>query len=457
MAAASPSLAQGAGGVSPEQLDALSARESLSDGTLSASQLTDACLRQVSAREEQVQAWAFIDPQHAMKQAQMLDQFRQSGRPLGPLHGLPVAIKDIIDTRDMPTENGNALDAGRRPEHDAWLVSRLRAAGAVIMGKTVTAECAYLAPGKTRNPYNPEHTPGGSSSGSAAAVASNMVPLAIGTQTGGSVIRPASFCGVVGFKPSFGLVPRSGVLRASSRLDTLGVFARTVEDAALLADVLIGHDPADPDSLNMAAAQLQQVALSKPPVSPELAFVRTPAWTSIEEDCAEGFAELTEVLGRHSDEIPLPDLFAEGAVAHRRIMAVEMAHNLRHYYDHGADRLAPETRAIVEEGRSITASDYMAALDWRETLYAGLEEIFDRYDAILTPATPGEAPHGLDTTGSAAFNVLWSLLGTPAVTLPLLSGANGLPIGVQLVGRRNDDGRLLRTARWLVNHISTLS
>lgn len=436
-------------------LDARSARTRLADGALRAVEYTQACLHRVAAREADIHAWACVDEQLALSQAQMVDRYRQSGHPIGPLHGLTVGVKDIIDTADLPTENGNPLDSGRRPSEDAWLVARLRAAGAVILGKTVTTECAYLAPAKTRNPHNLEHTPGGSSAGSAAAVASGMVPLAIGTQTGGSVIRPASYCGVVGFKPSFGLIPRSGVLRTSRRLDTVGTFSRTIEDAALLADVLIGHDPRDPDTRPLAAPRLLDTALSEPPVTPQVAFIKTPAWSAIEADCAEGFAELVDALGEHCDEVELPGLFNEAAIAHRRIMLAEIAHNLRPYYDHGADRLCPETRAAIEEGRSITAAEYLSALDWRETLYAGLEEIFDRYDAIVTPATPGQAPRGLASTGSATFNVLWSLTGVPAVSLPLLTGASGMPIGVQLVGRRNHDGRLLRTARWLVQTLST--
>jgi len=438
----------------PADLTALESRERLASGSLRATELVNACLGRIGAREPAVQAWACIDEELALTQARMLDDYRQTGRPLGPLHGLPVGIKDIIDTRDLPTENGNALDAGRRPTEDAWLVARLRAAGAVIPGKTVTAECAYLAPGKTRNPHNPERTPGGSSSGSAAAVASGMVPLAVGTQTGGSVIRPASFCGVVGFKPTFGLIPRRGVLRASRRLDTVGTFARTVEDAALLADALAGHDAADPDSVPMAPPRLLETALTEPPVTPQLAFIKTPAWSGIEPDCAAGFAELVEALGDQCDEFELPGVFAEGATAHRRIMLAEMAHNLRHYYDRGSEQLAAETRGAIEEGRTVSADAYLSALDWRETLYAGLQEIFERFDAIVTPAAPGEAPVGLGSTGSAAFNVLWSFLGVPAVTLPLLTGANGMPIGVQLIGPRNNDGRLLRTARWLVRSLS---
>ena len=433
----------------PADLSALAARERLANGALSAVELTTACLRRIAAREESVQAWACLDERLALTHAQRLDAYRQTGRPLGPLHGLPVGIKDIIDTQDLPTENGNLIDAGRRPTKDAWLVARLRAAGAVILGKTVTTECAYLAPAKTRNPHNPGHTPGGSSSGSAAAVASGMVPFAVGTQTGGSVIRPAAFCGVIGFKPTFGLIPRSGVLRTSRRLDTVGTFGRTIEDAALLADALAGDDAGDSDTRPIASPQLLETALGVPPVAPQLAFVRTSAWADIEPDCAEGFAELAEALGDHCDEIELPGIFAEGATAHRRIMLAEIAHNLRRYYERGSERLAAPTLSAIEEGRAVSAEQYLAALDWREPLYAGLEEIFERYDAILTPATPGEAPVGLSSTGSAAFNVLWTLMGVPAVTLPLLTGANGMPIGVQLVGPRNDDGRLLRTARWL--------
>ncbi|MCB1757876.1 MAG: amidase, partial [Gammaproteobacteria bacterium] len=367
--------------------------------------------------------------------------------------GLPVGIKDIIDTKDLPTENGAALDSGRRPEQDAALVTRLRAAGAVIPGKTVTTECAYLAPSKTLNPFDTGRTPGGSSSGSAAAVASGMVPFAVGTQTGGSVIRPASFCGVVGFKPTFGLIARSGVLRTSRSLDTIGTFGRTIEDVALLADVIAGHHAGDPDSVPMAAPRLLDTALGEPPVKPQFAFVKTPAWSHIEDDCAEGFAELVAALGEQCDEVELPAVFAEGMAAHRCIMMAEIAHNLRYYYDKGAERLAAQTRSAIEEGRTVLASQYLAALDWRDVLYVGLTEIFERYDAIITPAAPGEAPNDLTTTGDSVFNVLWSLTGVPAVTLPLLTGANGMPIGVQLVGARFDDGRLLRTARYLVQRL----
>lgn len=441
----------------PADLGALDARARIANGQMSAAELTTACLERIAARDAEIRAWACVDGQLALTQAAALDRLRQSGRPLGPLHGVPVGVKDIIDTRDLPTENGTPIDAGRRPTEDAWLVDRLRAAGAVILGKTATTECAHLAPTHTRNPHNPAHTPGGSSSGSAAAVASGMVPLAIGTQTGGSVIRPASYCGVVGFKPTFGLIPRSGVLRVSPHLDTVGTFGRSIEDAALLADVLAGHDPADPATAPAAPPRLLETAMSEPPVTPQFAFVRTPAWDGIAPDCAEGLAELVEALGGQCDEFDLPRVFAEAASAHGTVMLAELGHHLRPYHERGAAQLAPETREAIERGRAIAAADYLAALDWREPLYAGLEEIFLRYDAIITPATSGEAPAGLHSTGSAAFNLLWSLTGVPAVSLPLLTGARGLPVGVQLVGRRGDDGRLLRSARWLASAVQALA
>jgi Asp-tRNA(Asn)/Glu-tRNA(Gln) amidotransferase A subunit family amidase len=269
------------------------------------------------------------------------------------------------------------------------------------------------------------------------------------------VIRPASFCGVVGFKPTFGLIPRTGVLRTSRTLDTIGVFGRTVEDVALLADAMAGHDPGDPDSLVVAAPRLLETCTSRPPAVPVFAFVRTPAWDQVEEDCAAGLGELRELLGDRCDEVALPPLFAEATVAHRRIMLAEIAHNLRPYYDRDRDGLAAETRAAIEEGRQLSATEYLAACDWRAPLYAGLDSILERYDAIITPAALGEAPAGLDSTGSAACNLLWTLTGLPAITLPLLIGSNGLPIGVQLIGRRNDDGRLLRTARWLLQRLAS--
>ena len=425
---------------------ALEASERIQRGELSAEQITTAYLKRIQELDGTIRAWAHLDPDYTLAQARRADVLRQSGVPLGPLHGLPVGIKDIIETADMPTENGSAMDAGRQPQCDAAVVSRLRSAGAIILGKTVTTECAYLAPGPTRNPKAPEHTPGGSSSGSAAAVASNMVALTVGTQTGGSIIRPASFCGVVGFKPSFGLIPRSGVLRHSPWLDTVGPITRTVGDAALLADVMAGYDPADPGSASQAPPRLLDTALSEPPVKPLLGFVKTSAWSEIDSDCAQGFAELQAELGDACHEVELPAVFAEAAKAQQRLAWTGMAQHLRRYQE----QAKPETRAAIEQGLQFKAVDYLDALGLRTVLQAALDELFYRYDALITPATTGEAPHGLDSTGNNAFCVTWTLSGVPAITLPLLEGANGLPIGVQLIGRRGYDGRLLRTARWLL-------
>ena len=433
------------------ELPAIDLRDRLARGEFRAVDLVAACLERIEEKEPEVQAWTFHDRDLAMRQAEVMDTLRGTGRAIGPLHGLPIGLKDIIDTADMPTENGTPIDAGRRPRKDATIARRLRAAGAIVMGKTVSTELAYLTPGKTRNPHDPERTPGGSSSGSAAAVAAGMVPLAVGTQTFGSVIRPASFCGVVGFKPSHGLIPRTGVRLLSSPLDTIGVFARSLPDAALLADALAGHDVPDPDTRLMAPPRLLEIALTAPPVRPELAFVKTPVWDEAEQETRDGFAELVEVLGKDCVEVPLPETFSEWAGAHRALMRGGMARNLASYYARAKDQLSAPLRELIEDGQTVSAVDYLAALDWREALNNGLEQLFDRYDAIITPATPGEAPKGLHATGNPIFNGLWTLCGVPAVTLPLLEGPNGMPVGVQVVGRRGEDARLLRTARWLVD------
>ncbi|HET7410553.1 MAG TPA: amidase [Paracoccaceae bacterium] len=438
--------------LSPGTLDAVELRDRLATGALRAVELAEACLDRVRGVDAQVQAWEFLDPDFVMKQAEKLDRQRTAGRPIGPLHGLPVGVKDIIDTADMPTANGTPIDAGRRPRKDAFVAARLRAAGALVMGKTVTTEMAYFHPGKTRNPHDPARTPGGSSSGSAAAVASGMVPLAIGTQTAGSVIRPAAFCGTVGFKPTFGLIPRTGILPVSSDLDTVGAYAATVEGAALLAEALQGHDPADPDTSPQAPHRLLDDCRSRPPLTPVLALVHEPAWPTAEPTTHEAFRELREALGEQCDEIDLPDIFANGAAAQETCMLTGFARNFRSYYERDRDALSPRMRAGIEEGRRISAADYLSARDWREVLNAGLERIFDRYDAIVTPAAAGEAPMG-EATGDPAFCRLWTLCGTPSVTLPLLTGPAGMPMGVQLVGRRGQDGRLLRTARWLIEQL----
>jgi Asp-tRNA(Asn)/Glu-tRNA(Gln) amidotransferase A subunit family amidase len=427
--------------------------EDLREGRLGAVELVADCLQRVDEVDARVRAWAFLDRDHAMAQAQRADLHRKQGKALGPLHGIPVGIKDIFDTADMPTEHGSPLWVGRTPRRDATVVSRLREAGAVIMGKTVTTEYAYRRPGKTANPHDPERTAGGSSSGSAAAVAALMVPGAIGSQTNGSVIRPAAFCGVVGFKPTHGLVSRTGALRLSRSLDHVGVFARTVEDAARLVEPLIGVDADDPDTRPTARPPLAAVACSEPPLPPRFAFVRSAAWQHAEPETREAFAELVGAMAEAVSEVELGARFARAIEMHRTLMEVEMAHNLRPDVERGGERLSPALREALARGRERSALEYVDALAGIAELNEALDPVFDEHDAVVTPAAPGEAPRGLHATGQPVFCTLWTYLGTPAITLPLLRSSAGLPLGVQLVGRRGGDARLLRTAHWLVRFL----
>jgi Asp-tRNA(Asn)/Glu-tRNA(Gln) amidotransferase A subunit family amidase len=436
------------------QLSACEAALQIRDGLISSEELTQDCLNRIEAVDGDIQAWTHLDPDYALEQARARDQQRQNGQPLGPLHGVPIGIKDIFDTSDMPTENGTPLHAGRRPDDDAMIIAMLRQAGAVIMGKTVTTELAYFSPGKTHNPHNPERTPGGSSSGSAAAVAAHMVPIALGSQTNGSVIRPASYCGVYGYKPTHGLISRTGVLKLSQVLDTMGVFARSIGDLALTAELIMAFDAKDPDMRPRAVPPLLETALSEPPVEPDLAFIKTAAWKDIDEDSSEAFVELAEALNERCFEDTLPDEYDQAWDYQQTLMSVDMAHNLRGLYNAGKDKLSPTMVEMIEAGQQARAVDYSMAVEMREHLNTEISGLFDRYDAIITPATSGQAPLGLDATGSPAFCTLWTYLGLPAITIPLLSGANDMPIGVQLVGPRGDDARLLRTAHWLVDYLS---
>ncbi|HZE06248.1 MAG TPA: amidase [Solirubrobacteraceae bacterium] len=437
------------------QLSASEAARLVRVGALSSEELVRACLERCRDLEPTVQAWTFLDEAHALAQARAADEWRRSGRPVGSLCGVPVGIKDIFDTADMPTENGTVLHRGRAPRKDAAAVAMLRAAGAVILGKTVTTECAYYAPGKTRNPHDPERTPGGSSSGSAAAVAAGMVPLALGSQTNGSVIRPAAFCGTFGFKPTHGLVSRSGVLKLSRTLDHIGVFARTLEDVALLAEQLVGYDEDDPDTRMQARIPFTALAAEEPPIEPLLAFIKTPQWERAEPETREAFAGLVATLGSCIEEVELFPSASEAWDWHRTIMEAEMAANLEREWRHGRDKLSERLRALIERGRDIRAVDYQRAVASGAQLRESFEDLFaQRYDAILTPSAPGTAPKGLASTGDPAFCSLWTLCGLPSLNLPIMRAANGLPLGVQLVGRRHFDGRLLRTARWLVARLS---
>lgn len=436
------------------QLTATDAAAAIRAGTLTSVELVESCLKRIDELEPAVGAWTHLDRDLAMQRAEASDTERRSGKSLGPLHGVPVGVKDIFDTMDMPTENGTVLHAGRTPARDATAVALLRQAGAIIMGKTVTTELAVYAPGKTRNPHDTQRTPGGSSSGSAAAVAAQMVPLALGTQTNGSVIRPASFCGVCGYKPSFGLISRHRVLGQSRLLDHVGLFARSLEDLALCAEPLMAFDASDPDLRPRMRPALTRILAETPPLPPRLAFVRTPIWDQADTDVQDGFAELCEHLGSRVEEVELSTNFDLALDWHRTIMETDLAVSFAQAFDWGRDKLSDTLREMLERGHSYRAVEYKLAITRIAGLRTELGGIFTDFDAILTPAAIGEAPTGIASTGSPAFCTLWTLCGLPALSLPLLQGGNGLPIGVQLVGEGGDDARLLRTGRWLVESLA---
>ena len=456
--------------INPNELNAVAAAAAVRSGEITSEQLVRSCLGRIEEIEDTVKAWAHLDPERALEQARQADEARQAGETLGPLHGIPVGVKDIFDTRDMPTEDGTVLHAGRQPTHDATAVSLLRQAGAVILGKTVTTELAVYAPAETTNPHDPARTPGGSSSGSAAAVATAMVPLAIGSQTNGSTIRPASYCGVFGFKPSHGLISRHRVLQQSRWLDQVGVFARTIEDTALLAEQLMAYDENDPDTNPRVHPGLTAKAAEDPPVTPNLAFVKTPVWDKAEDDTREAFTELARYIsdtvregtedkvetlaGDVVKEVDLPEIFDQAHGWHRSIMEADIARSFEREYDTGRDKLSEILRGMIESGQKVLATDYNEAVNGIRVLNGALGPIFDQYDAILTPAVPGEAPVGLESTGSPAFCSIWTLCGTPAISLPIMEGRAGMPLGAQLVAMKGDDARLLRTARWLVELVS---
>jgi Asp-tRNA(Asn)/Glu-tRNA(Gln) amidotransferase A subunit family amidase len=329
----------------------------------------------------------------------------------------------------------------------------LRAAGAVIVGKTVTTEFAYFSPGKTRNPHDPERTPGGSSSGSAAAVAAGMVPIALGSQTNGSIIRPGAFCGVFAMKPSHGLVSRAGVLPLSRTLDHIGPFARSIEDIALALDAIAGFDADDPDTRPLAASNFRKIATEEFGLDPRLAFVKTPMWDKADADTREAFEDLAKELGETCFGYDLPAHYVSAWNSHRAIMAIEMAHNLGKLTDTGGDKVSKQFRDLIADGRKVTATDYLAAVAEGRAIQAAIEELFQQQcTAIITPAARGVAPKG-QATGDPVFCTFWTLLGLPAITLPLLTGEDDMPLGVQLVGAPGDDARLLRTAQWLVTKL----
>lgn len=392
-----------------------------------------ACLEHIGRREPKVHAWQHLDPEQVLAQAQALDR---SGRR-GPLLGVPFGAKDIIDTCDMPTEYGSPIYKGHRPRNDAACIALARRAGALLLGKTVTTEFANRYPGKTHNPFDPSRTPGGSSSGSAAAVGDHQVPLALGTQTSGSTLRPASFCGVFGFRPTYGDVRCTGIKEAAGSLDTVGPIARSVEDIALFRDVLLG---ADPQPLPETAA-------------PRIGFSRTHLWSMLEpytQRLLEDAARQLAAAGAKVKEVPLPPTFERIEEAHRWISSFEFARNFAWEIDNHWDGISEELRnGRIKDGLDCTYERYVEARTFAERERAALSDTFGDSDVLLVPVALGEAPIGLSSTGNASPCTLWTTLHVPALAIPLGKGPNGLPVGAQLVARRNDDRKLLCAARWI--------
>jgi Asp-tRNA(Asn)/Glu-tRNA(Gln) amidotransferase A subunit family amidase len=412
--------------------------EALAEGTLSARTYCESCLARVRAGEAQIKAWVALDEDRALGISATRDAARGRSGQIGALHGIPVGVKDIFDTDDLPTEMGSPAFVGNRPERNAELVARIIAAGGYAFGKTATAEFAYMHPAETRNPWNPRHTPGGSSSGSAAAVAAGHVPVAVGTQTNGSVIRPAAYCGVVGFKPTLDSLPIQGVLPFAQTLDQVGVFARTVADAAYFAASLADH--------RAFAAEIDP--LSRPP---RVAVLPRFPWNAAEPGAA---AHLQATLGRlvaagtEISPIDLPDEFEEAQRVHRTIMLYEGARE--HAPTQAAHRrvMSAALNAAIDEGLAMSHDDYRAALAKRAALAELALDLFEDCDAIASLPAPGPAPARLDVTGDPSFCTLWTLVGFPALTLPSGLSDAGLPYGFQLAASARDDGRLLRVARW---------
>jgi len=428
------------------------ARDAIAAGEISATDLVEACLSEIDRRDPDVRAWTYLDPAAARAQAAHCDQRRASGEPLGPLHGLPVGIKDIIATADMPTENGSAHFIGHQPDADAQCVATLRAAGAIIMGKTVTTELATRTPGKTRNPHNLDHTPGGSSSGSAAAVAANMVPLALGTQTGGSVVRPASFCGIYGLKPTLGLVPRPGVTLQSHTLDTVGTYGRSLDDLALLTAALDVVDPADevsyarpPSPLEHAVVPANGTSATAGPF--RIGFARTPAWASAEPNAAAAIETLVGNCPFAIENVTFSGAFEQIVEHHQIVQACENTLHFGPLFERDPNKFSDGLRKNLEVGAAIPAKRYLEAMAAREPLYRELKETLSRFDAVVCLSSTGPAPVSLDWTGDPIFNGLWTYLGVPTVTLPLLT-VDSLPCGVTLVGARRADRKLLAVANW---------
>ena len=427
-------------------LSATTAAGKIRSGEISSEELVRACLDRIEQQEPTVHAWRFLDPELALVQARRCDASETSS----PLHGVPVAVKDQFDTADMPTGYGSPIYEGHRPVADAGSVARLREAGAVILGKTKLTEFALYHPTDTTNPLDPARTPGGSSSGSAAAVADFMVPVATGTQTVGSIIRPASYCGIFGYKPTFGSISCSGVLTLCASLDHVGLFARTVEDLELFTKVITGTHPHHP---SIRTAQPTNFDLRRPDgfERPRIAFVRTPQWPELDVSIRTRLEKAVTQLGEAGavvDETSLPGKFGGLVEAQNTILEVELSCALSYEFENYPDRMSDLLRGVIEQGNSVGMERYLEAQKLAAECRWESIQLFHDHDVLLAPSVRGEAPVGLKSTGDPLFCRMWTLLGLPCVSLPGIHGPDGLPLGAQIIGPMYGDGLTLSVAAW---------
>lgn len=417
----------------PFELSATEASAQIDAGTLTVEALIESCIGRIEAREDDVRAWKYFDPDDARKQAKALDK----GPRRGPIHGLPFGVKDIIDTATMPTGHGSPIYEGHQPAIDAPCVALSLQSGGVLMGKTVSTEFASRHPGATRNPHNPAHTPGGSSSGSGAAVTDKMIPLAFGTQTGGSVIRPAAYCGCVGYKPTYGLFTAAGVKENTRSFDTLGLYGRTVDDVALFRSGVLAIEPAP---LNAPALGDLRVALC-----------RTMFWDRASEatqTVIENAADTLAKAGVSVSELTLEGPFVGYETLGKTVTGFEFPRALAFERTHHADLLSEELREkFIKAAPEYTFEKYQAALNQLADCRRWLADAYADFDVILTPSAPDEAPEGLGYTGDPCFNIFATWTHTPGVTLPTNTGPKGLPIGVQFMGPHGQDIRVMEVAK----------
>ena len=421
----------------------------IKDAQLTSVEVCEKYIERINKFEKDVKAWAHFDKKVLLEKATEADDHRRSGKPVGPLHGVPIAVKDIIGTVDMPTECGTVIRKGKSYSQNAEIIDLLHASGAIVMGKTATSELAYLGPPATTNPHDKNRTPGGSSSGSAASVASFMAPASIGSQTGGSVIRPASYCGVVGYKPSYGLISRNGVLRTSYSLDQIGMFGRKVEDVAMLAKVLIKKDKYDAATIHYSTENILSETKKGPIFEPKFIFYKTDHWKIIDKKSRESFEYFIKSFKKNIEIFDTPSYFKDIHKYHQIIHETDLANNFSVYFKKFKKKLSKYMQDAISNGNKYTAKEYAEAIDFMKRSYESYEEVFEDYHGVLSPSSPGVAPKGLKSTGTAEFNKVWSYLGTPCISLPLLEGENNLPLGVQLIGNKYDDHRFLGVANWL--------